>query len=264
MAFWTDSNFEPKQNFKWKIFFDGDRELAFYATSVTKPNFQVQTKKFKLINVEENFPTNVSWSPVKITFIDSVNNYALQKIIQTFETHNLQIENLPTEYRGMSRADSMGIERLWIQTLNNKGNPVEEWVLYNVIPSQLEMANLDYKSDDLSTYSLTLHYDWATVNQKTETSKPPEEENENEKARKKIDEQTQKYPSIPTNIGMASPFVPNATLLTIPKSQIVGEYPQYTPGPSGPFISSMQILLKDGRQITLPIKEYEHLTKQKK
>lgn len=200
MAFWTDSGFEPKQNFKWKIVLNGLKAISFYATSVTKPNFQVKTKKFKLINIEETFPSNVTWSPVKITFIDSVDNYALESILNTFDLSGLEVDKNAIAHKGVSKwKPGAGISFLEIHALNNNGKTIEKWILYNAVPTQLEMSNLDYKSDDLSTYSLTLQYDWATVNEPIGS-----EDSQNNKTREQVKEEREATNPTPTNSSMTT------------------------------------------------------------
>lgn len=192
MAFWTDSDFEPKQNFKWRVVLDGNEDSSFYAVSVTKPNFQVQTKKFKLINIEENYPANVVWSPIQITFIDSTDNALLNQIKSSFSSHDLDLGKSKLDYFGYARKKSLGITT--IEVLNNEGNKVEVWTLENSIPTQLEMADLNYRNDDLSTYKLTLQYDWATLN--TVEDLEGKEKSEDEKTIKKADEKAIDIPEI--------------------------------------------------------------------
>lgn len=184
MAFWTDIDFEPKQNFKWRVLLDGNEDSSFYAVSVTKPNFQVQTKKFKNINIEENFPSNVVWSPVQITFIDSTDNTLLNQIKSSFSSHDLDLGKSKLNYYGYARKKFFGITT--IEVLNNEGNKVEVWTLENAIPTQLEMTELNYRNDELSTYKLTLQYDWATVNQVDDLE--PKEKSTDTKTRNKADQ----------------------------------------------------------------------------
>lgn len=195
MAFWTElkkSDFEPKQNFKWRVLLNANEDSLFYAVSVTKPNFQVQTKKFKLVNVEENHPANVVWSPVQITFIDSTDNALLNQIKSSFFSHDLDLQKGNLNYYGYARKNKFG--SVTIETLNNEGNKVEVWTLENPIPTQLEMAELNYRNDDLSTYKLTLQYDWATVN--TVNDLEAKEKKEDGKTRNKADEKAIYTPEI--------------------------------------------------------------------
>jgi hypothetical protein len=71
--FWTDSSFEPKQSFKFKLILSFGNEQNqvleipyYYVVSVDKPSFTVGQRTGKLLNEERKFPTNVTWSPVRI------------------------------------------------------------------------------------------------------------------------------------------------------------------------------------------------------
>jgi len=186
VTFWTDAKFEPKQNFKWRVVLGEDSDTDFYATSVTKPNFQVQTKKFKNINIEENFPSNVVWSPIQVTFIDNIDNIILNTISFSFDWHGLWLADGPQEYSGYERGRKF--QDLKIEMLDNSKNVIERWNLVNAIPERLEMANLDYKNDDLHTYKITFVYDWAY----SSSEDPNDAKNKQEQANKKITTSEQK------------------------------------------------------------------------
>ena len=52
--------------------------------------------------------------------------------------------------------------RMVVEQLDADGLVVESWSLYNPLIEKLEQDGLDYAKDDLSTYALTIRYDWAT------------------------------------------------------------------------------------------------------
>ena len=174
---WTDAKkIEPKQNFKWIVnFLNYNSKVSILASSVTKPNFKVQTKKFKNINIEKTFTGDVSWSPIQITFVDNTQNDALAYIANSFKRHGLDLNQKMINYNGYSRTEKIHNENdtksggfdmvVELKMLDNSGKIVEKWVLSNPIPSQMEMSPLDYKNDDLSTYKITIEYDWAYLSE---------------------------------------------------------------------------------------------------
>ena len=43
------------------------------------------------------------------------------------------------------------------------GNAVEQWTLYNAFIADTSFGSLDYGSEDLTEYSITIKYDWAQL-----------------------------------------------------------------------------------------------------
>lgn len=217
MAFWTD-NFEPKQNFKWIVEFNGDPNSTIYAVSVTKPNFQVQTRKFKNLNIEENYPINVTWTPIQITFVDTTDNKMLHIIQHAFNMHKLDFKEGKDSYRGYARAKINGVTT--IHALDNNGNKVETWELIKAMPTKLEMTELNYRNDDLSTYKVTLEYEWATFNNENNTSN--EQKNIDDKQKEKANANTQTTPEtsstsppVPEPAGNAVPLISEKPMVTV-------------------------------------------------
>lgn len=169
--FWTAHDFEPKQNFRWQVEL-GIEEHKFYATSATKPNFEIETKKFRNLNIKENYFGNVTWSPIIIEFVDSQHNPVLQLIRTYFDMHGFHLDSSLSEYHGFTRNDLDSYMVLELKALDSRQIEIEHWKLENCVPIKLEMSPFNYKSEDLSTYKLTIEYEWA-YNQKF---KEPEEE----------------------------------------------------------------------------------------
>jgi len=80
--FWTDRNFELKQNFNWKIDVQDNKGTSIfshiYAKSVQKPSFQIEQKQYKLINRSINHPTNVIWQPIELVVVDDIDSTVMK------------------------------------------------------------------------------------------------------------------------------------------------------------------------------------------
>ena len=64
----------------------------------------------------------------------------------------------------MSKAkatNALGVIR--ITQLDSDGNMIEEWRLWNAFITEIKYGDLEYGADDLTELSLTLKYDWATI-----------------------------------------------------------------------------------------------------
>lgn len=192
MAFWTENNFEPKRAFRFRLnlaFADGEQTIPhFYLKTATKPTFEVATVQHKFGGREFNFPGNVKWNEVKLEFIDDVSNTVLSKLANviveagypdiitnaatvgtgiseqgtmTFLSKKLMAQALTTQKNARAQLSNSPIA-FEIEQLNAEGGTVEKWSIYNPIITKLEQDTLDYSKEDLSVYSLTVKYDWAS------------------------------------------------------------------------------------------------------
>lgn len=206
MTFWTDNNFEPKQNFKFLVqmsFLDLDikerrdetifREArSFYAKKADKPSFQLNTKEFKYLNRTINIPTNTTWNPITITFIDDTSN----NILEFFARYFISIKNdfsrnnatgglsaLKKEiasdgsdiladspsFVSLDTAKKEEILDISIIQINNNGDRIETWNLYKPQIRKFVPSGLDYSSEELSEYSVEIVYDWASLDDNIDT-----------------------------------------------------------------------------------------------
>ena len=172
MSFWTDKNFEPKRANRFRVSIDGSE--YFYVKDCTKPNLNVAVTKHKFAGRTYNFPGSAEWQSITMTFVDSADNIVVENLVSIFFGANYgEISNSPItstddptfipKNRIVEGIAGAGVASMTIQQLNADGAPVETWDLYNPIIEKMELDSLDYGKDDLSTYKLTIQYDWATL-----------------------------------------------------------------------------------------------------
>lgn len=187
MTFWTENNFEPKRSFRFKLnlgYGTSEENIPyFYLKSAKKPTFDVNTIQHKVGGREFNFPGSVKWNDVSLVFVDDVQNTVISKLVNIIQTSNYPdilagagstftadsvkfvskeklAKNLTTQ---LSSQPSVNDAQVFftIEQLNAEGLVVEGWNLYNPIVIKLEQDDLDYGKEDLSTYTMTVKYDWA-------------------------------------------------------------------------------------------------------
>jgi len=189
MTFWTENNFEPKRAFRFKLnlaFASGQESIPyFYLKTATKPTFEVNTVQHKFGGREFNFPGSVKWNEVKMEFVDDVQNTVLSKLTNVISNAGYPdiISNADIAIQesgalrflskakmastlttaGNAQAAANGSQLAFdIEQLNAEGLVIERWSIYNPIITKLEQDTLDYSKEDLSVYSLTVKYDWAS------------------------------------------------------------------------------------------------------
>ena len=176
MAFWTDTSniASPKRNFRFKVQFSGGggfseaSELgtgeAYWAKTATKPGFTLGVAEHNFLNHTFKFPGRVTWNDVTITMVDPGGKngvgYALAKMLSDAGY------SIPTQsqYQTISKKKAvMGTTNIVITQMDADGNAIEEWRLNNAFISEASFGTLDYGSDELTEYSITIKYDWAEM-----------------------------------------------------------------------------------------------------
>jgi hypothetical protein len=187
--FWSNSNFEPKMDFKWYVVLRGKKEVSnafiernkridvkppdsvnkgseklFLAHKVQKPSFEISTKQYNLINRPVNIPGNVTWGDVSLSLIDTVDNSVTDFLKYYFFLANVAYDfSNQTGIANIETVDKSHLANIdfIIRQIDSEENIIEEWNLVNPMITSLEMSELDYSSDSLSQYNLKIKYDWA-------------------------------------------------------------------------------------------------------
>lgn len=192
MTFWTQSGFEPKRAFRFKVEIAGIE--PFYVKSVTKPQFTIEEAEHKFLNRSYFFPGHVTWNPVTVTLVDDVGGWTVQALTDVMRRSNYgdiagegDISGLgqaKDKYRtiqkeAITKASSgtptgtapaapsnelSGPQEILIKQLDSTGEiTVEEITLYNGWIKSINPSELSYDSEDLSTYEVEIRYDWAKI-----------------------------------------------------------------------------------------------------
>lgn len=192
MPFWTENNFEPKRAMRFKVSIGfGSQESPvpyFFVKDITKPTFDTTVTSHKVAGRQFNFPGSVKWNSVKATFVDDVGNTVLRRIVETIAGSNYLDIIGGADFKAAGQAGQAAVRFLskakmtsklsnptsdqakingtaipmTIDQLDANGLVVESWTMYNPIIEKFEQDGLDYGKEDLSTYSMTIQYDWAS------------------------------------------------------------------------------------------------------
>jgi len=182
MPFWS-TNFgqdatlkDPKRKHRFTVEFQGINAaqggaLLWYAKTATKPGFTVNAAEHKYLGHTFYYPGNVTWDAVTVTLVDPVD----PDVTATFSdivvaggyTPPTDANSLGT----VSKAKATGaLGTVLITQLDGDGNPVESWTLWNAFIMSMKQDDLDYTSDELSTTTVELRFDWARVETLTNSS----------------------------------------------------------------------------------------------
>tara|TARA_R100000030_G_C3244056_1_gene121326 strand:- start:290 stop:877 length:588 start_codon:yes stop_codon:yes gene_type:complete len=181
-TFWTtDYNgsgvTNPKRAFRFKITIgafsdtsigsDLGTNVVFWAKTADKPSFTLGETSHNYLNHTFKFPGRVTWNDVTITMVDPGGEkgvaFALTKILNE---SGYVVPTDASQFQTISKTKAVGgLGEVLCQQLDDEGNVLESWTLNNSFISDVNFGNLDYGSEELTEYSITVRYDWATYNE---------------------------------------------------------------------------------------------------
>ena len=169
-TFWTNNTLEPKRSFRFLMEFAGPETGAtiasYYVKSVSKPNFQMEGgPQVKYIQHTFKYPGRVMWQDITVTIVDPASPDAaavLRNVLagSGYQQPDTALNSRPAITKFNANASLGGIK---LRQIDDLGNDIEEWTLWNPYFSQVNFGELSYDSDDIVNYQLTIVYDYATM-----------------------------------------------------------------------------------------------------
>jgi len=174
MAFWTDTSVEPKRNYRFRISIGGTAEQfgsIWYAKKADKPKFTQDATTHEYLNHQFKFPGRIKWEDVTVELVDPVTIDAAAITLGMIEASGYRVpqgSKNAADAQTMSKKEAVGaLSSVIIEQLDDKGNPIETWKLQNAWLVKAEFSALDYSTEEMSTITLTLAYDWASCDAKS-------------------------------------------------------------------------------------------------
>jgi hypothetical protein len=183
MPFWS-TNFgesaelkDPKRKFRFTVTFTGINasqggSFLWYAKTVNKPSFQIQSAEHKYLNHTFHYPGSVVWQDVSITLVDPGEpdmTATFADILQASGYVTPSDTNSRTTISKAKAASALG--SVIITQIDSDGNEMDKWTLINAFVTDVKFGDgLSYSDNELVELSLTLKYDWATCDTSTPSS----------------------------------------------------------------------------------------------
>jgi len=184
MAFWSEATLDPKRQYKFKVTFgylngDGTEQNAstYLAQSADRPVYQNSDgTKIDFLDKSFHFPGKITWTPVKIKFVDAVVGTSKLNVCQKVYGYLAAAGWIEPEAAGkLDISTNMGTiskdksvtgaktNNIQIQVLDSSGTAVDKWQLKNAFVSTVALNNLDYTAEGVLTAEFTFRYDWAVL-----------------------------------------------------------------------------------------------------
>ena len=179
MAFWSTptQGEDPKRAFRFRLELGGPVGFVWYAKTVDRPSYTIETGEHKFLNHTFYYPGHVNWAEVTATLVDPTEPDAAKMMNQLVELAGYgppQSEDDQTTIGKHAAVNQLQYVKIYMldsgenalggvgdQTTGTK--PIETWTLRNAWISGITHSQLDYSSDDLSTVEIKFRYDWAEL-----------------------------------------------------------------------------------------------------
>tara|TARA_R100000152_G_C6774679_1_gene202603 strand:+ start:589 stop:1131 length:543 start_codon:yes stop_codon:yes gene_type:complete len=165
--FWSQASVEPKRSFRWYMTLAGQSEqLETYAIkTVKKPSFTVSEVPHQFVAHTFYYPGRVTWNTVDVTFVDPVVPDQSLAITNMFVKAGYRVpKNEQIALSSFSKERFVvAVGTPVITQIDADGSTIEEWSLANCFFTNIDYGQLDYGSEDLVINSVTLRYDYATL-----------------------------------------------------------------------------------------------------
>lgn len=182
MAFWSDSTLDPKRQYKFRVTFgylnsDQGTDSTFLAQTADRPVYTITDgQKVHYLDKEFSFPGKITWTPVKIKFVDAYDTVAGGVVNVSKRSYDYLAAagwkmppaagprtgafQMSTISKGASVARTGDVT---IDVLNSSGAPVDTWTLKNAFITTVALNGLDYGAEGILTAEYTFRYDWAEL-----------------------------------------------------------------------------------------------------
>ena len=157
MAFWSSSNLEPTRKHRFKVSLGTDK-LLWWAKSVTKPGFEINTNKYTAINHSLEYPGIVSWNDVTLVVVD-----VGKKAKEIYDKLAKVGYKNPDESTAGGIRKEKSTKDLVITQVDAEGQDIETWELKNFIIKSVAFGDLSYDDDGLVEITMNIAYDWASM-----------------------------------------------------------------------------------------------------
>lgn len=175
MAFWSDTNLDPKRQFKFYVTFSGLLATAaphWVVKAVNKPTFTVGETAVKYLDKNYYFPGRTDWNTVKFTMVDPASpdgvdvSTTLINIIKLsgYQWPVAQPNPSPANMTTISKNSSnLSLGGVTFKQINSNGLTLETWELKNAWIKSVNFGALSYESEDLVNLEMELRYDYANL-----------------------------------------------------------------------------------------------------
>jgi len=148
------SNFQPKTQHRWILSIEGID--AFTLRGAARPSWTYDEVVIDYLNIKRYFSGKITFNPITVTLNDPIAPSAAQKCLEW-----VRLNHEPES--GRSGYKKMYCKDITLKMLDPVGAVVEQWSLKNAWVQSLDAGTLDMSVSDVVTITLTLRYDFCSL-----------------------------------------------------------------------------------------------------
>lgn len=169
MAFWSDSTTEPKRSFKYKLTIQGlgaanGQIPSWVIKKVARPTFKITEVAHSFLDKKFYFPGKVEWDAITCTIAEPINPNSTRELYRYLFGAGYNILTKPptatSDFSTLGKSRAV-IKTVEIDQLNQDGSLVDRWSLNNAFITNTTLTGMDYDTDTIMSFDLTIRFDWA-------------------------------------------------------------------------------------------------------
>lgn len=150
-------NYEPLRQNRWLLRFPADLGIQeWWLSSAKRPSIKQNATEIPFLNTSTYVVGRYTWDEMQVTLRDPIGPSASQAIMEWIRLHSESV----TGRQGYAAGYKRDVE---LEMLDPTGVVVSKWILKNTMCTNSDFGNLDYKTDDLATITITLRFDYAIL-----------------------------------------------------------------------------------------------------
>lgn len=147
--------FEPKMKNRFILYMDGIP--SYIIKKVTRPPMSQEKKVIDHINVQRYVKGKTIWGPMQLELYDPIVPSGAQAVMEWVRLHHESVTGRDG-YLEFYKKD------LTLNILGPVGDKVEEWIIKGAQITEVNFGDMDWATDDVMTFSLTIQPDYCVLN----------------------------------------------------------------------------------------------------
>jgi hypothetical protein len=147
--------FEPKMKNRFILYMDG--VPSYILKKVARPSITQDSKAVDHINVQRYVKGKTKWDPMELTLYDPIVPSGAQAVMEWVRLHHESVTGRDG-YLEFYKKD------LTLNVLGPVGDKVEEWIIKGAQITKVTFGDLDWATDDVMEFSMTIQPDYCVLN----------------------------------------------------------------------------------------------------
>lgn len=147
--------FEPKMKNRFILYMDG--VPSYIVKKLARPKYTAEAKKVDHINTQRYVKGKSIWGPIQMELYDPIVPSGAQAVMEWVRLHHESVTGRDG-YLEFYKKD------LTLNIIGPVGDKVEEWILKGSQITEVNFGDMDWATDDVMTFQLTIQPDYCVLN----------------------------------------------------------------------------------------------------